>query len=110
MNEEIMKQVFPKAVAAVKEGICPFCHQKVDTNSFRDDLSRKEFGISGLCQKCQDDTFGAPEKKSDNPEDHNYRTEGECDGCGKKTEITMLHAKGATGRICPVMAMCDNCK
>lgn len=25
---------------------------------FRDDLSVKEFGISGLCQKCQDSVFG----------------------------------------------------
>lgn len=27
--------------------------------SFRDELSRKEFNISGLCQKCQDAIFGA---------------------------------------------------
>ena len=25
---------------------------------FRDDLSRKEFAISRMCQTCQDDTFG----------------------------------------------------
>ena len=25
---------------------------------FRDELSRKEFGISGLCQTCQDGIFG----------------------------------------------------
>jgi hypothetical protein len=25
---------------------------------FRDDLSRKEHTISGLCQKCQDEVFG----------------------------------------------------
>ena len=25
---------------------------------FRDELSRKEFGISGFCQSCQDDIFG----------------------------------------------------
>ena len=29
---------------------------------FRDELSRKEFGISGLCQGCQDGIFGAPEE------------------------------------------------
>ena len=58
MNEDIMKAMgFGKAVAAVKEGICPFCHQLVDINSFRDDLSRKEYKISGLCQKCQDEMF-----------------------------------------------------
>ena len=25
---------------------------------FRDELSRKEYGISGLCQPCQDGIFG----------------------------------------------------
>jgi len=25
---------------------------------FRDELSRKEHGISGFCQSCQDDVFG----------------------------------------------------
>jgi len=40
-----------------KLGICPFCKKKVDENSFKDDLSRREFEISGLCQKCQDDFF-----------------------------------------------------
>ena len=25
---------------------------------FKDDLSRREYSISGLCQKCQDEVFG----------------------------------------------------
>jgi len=29
---------------------------------FRDELSRKEHGISGLCQGCQDEIFGGPEE------------------------------------------------
>ncbi len=40
------------------KGICPFCNLKVDSNSLRDELSKKEFKISGLCQRCQDETFG----------------------------------------------------
>ena len=28
---------------------------------FRDELSRKEYTISGLCQKCQDSIFGGDE-------------------------------------------------
>jgi hypothetical protein len=28
---------------------------------FRDELSRKEYGISGLCQCCQDSVFGVEE-------------------------------------------------
>lgn len=38
-------------------GICPFCKKPVNIDEFRDDLSRKEYRISGLCQKCQDDFF-----------------------------------------------------
>ena len=30
---------------------------------FRDELSRKEFGISGLCQTCQDGIFGTDSNK-----------------------------------------------
>ena len=32
---------------------------------FRDELSRKEHGISGLCQVCQDDIFGGPEENDE---------------------------------------------
>jgi hypothetical protein len=28
-----------------------------EASTIRDDLSRKEFWISGMCQKCQDVTF-----------------------------------------------------
>ena len=36
---------------------CPFCGKEVSEDDFRDELSRKEFRISGLCQSCQDDFF-----------------------------------------------------
>ena len=29
---------------------------------FKDDLSRKEYRISGFCQKCQDEVFAPPEE------------------------------------------------
>lgn len=32
---------------------------------FRDDLSRREYGISGLCQSCQDNTFGYDPEESE---------------------------------------------
>lgn len=51
--------LFPREAAMVKELICPFCHVPVDTEGFRDQLSVKEFAISGLCQNCQDEVFGA---------------------------------------------------
>lgn len=37
---------------------CPFCRTDIFAGSFRNQISAKEYGISGLCQKCQDDTFG----------------------------------------------------
>lgn len=32
-----------------------------EATEFRDDLSRKEYRISGLCQKCQDSVFNHKE-------------------------------------------------
>jgi hypothetical protein len=45
-----------------------------------------------------------------NAEDENYRCVDNCDGCSEtKVEGTMLHATGATGRVCPVLFLCDKC-
>ncbi|MGQ9570186.1 MAG: hypothetical protein ACUVUQ_04960 [Thermodesulfovibrionales bacterium] len=46
-----MKNVLTKG-----EDYCVWCNEKI--TSFRDALSYKEWKISGLCQKCQDKTFG----------------------------------------------------
>lgn len=45
-----------------------------------------------------------------NAQDENYRTIDTCDSC-KETKVTgiMLHAAGATGRVCPVLFLCDEC-
>jgi hypothetical protein len=40
---------------ALDNGHCPMCGQPAI--EFRDSLSRKEFGISGMCQACQDTVF-----------------------------------------------------
>lgn len=59
MNKRILQQFgFGEEVKAVEQGICPLCKRKVNKDEFRDELSRKEFEISGLCQTCQDDIFG----------------------------------------------------
>ena len=42
----------------IEQGICSGCGSDVLDTTFRDELSFKEFTISGLCQKCQDDIFG----------------------------------------------------
>jgi len=47
---------------AIQENVCvpePIgCGRPVDMSEFRDDLSRREYRISGLCQSCQDAIFG----------------------------------------------------
>ena len=59
MNKRILQLAgFGEEVKAVERGDCPLCKHKVDKDEFRDELSRKEFEISGLCQSCQDDIFG----------------------------------------------------
>ena len=44
---------------SIKSGACTMC--KGEADKFRDDLSRKEYGISGMCQDCQDNIFGGAE-------------------------------------------------
>lgn len=59
MNPDIMKAFgFDKELKLVELGLCPFCKQKVEARDFRDETSRREHGISGLCQPCQDEMFG----------------------------------------------------
>jgi hypothetical protein len=59
MNEEVMKAMgFSKEIELKENGQCPFCGVHIGLIPFRDESSRKEFAISGLCQKCQDAVFG----------------------------------------------------
>lgn len=52
--------IFPGAKSAVQQKECPMCGKIINTSDeFRDELSRKEYSISGLCQNCQDAVFGA---------------------------------------------------
>lgn len=45
-----------KAGDLIDQGRCPCCAKVV--RNFKDELSRREFKISGLCQRCQDEVFG----------------------------------------------------
>ena len=59
MNEELMKKEgFAKEVERVRANLCPVCGVAIQPGEYRDDLSVKEAGISGMCQKCQDRVFG----------------------------------------------------
>jgi hypothetical protein len=55
--EDLGKTLFGRSRAASGDNqMCISCGN--DANFFRDKLSRKEYGISRLCQTCQDSVFG----------------------------------------------------
>jgi len=60
MNKYIMRQAgFDKKVMMVEHGICPTCCKSIGLcGGFRNDRSQREYEISGMCQKCQDEFFG----------------------------------------------------
>jgi hypothetical protein len=41
---------------AMQQGICTWCKRPI--SQFKDSASKQEYRISGLCQNCQDQTFG----------------------------------------------------
>jgi len=57
MVNEKLGLFFPAELEKIRSNKCPFCSCDIDITSFTDQLSLKEFHISGLCQKCQDETF-----------------------------------------------------
>ncbi len=61
-------------VTCIKEGTCITCDDAhgIIASSFRDDVSRKEYAISDMCQSCQDDVFGVSDDEPDEP----YEDEG----------------------------------
>jgi hypothetical protein len=55
--EDVTKQLFGRSRAqSLKSAICPCCGKPA--SQYRDDLSRREAEISGMCQACQDSVFG----------------------------------------------------
>ncbi len=58
-------------VEVIASGDCLTCDEARDlkATSFRDDISRKEYSISGMCQSCQDDVFGHDDVE---PEDEDW--------------------------------------
>jgi len=52
---------------ALHNNVCVIC--KGPASEFHDDLSRKEYSISAMCQACQDDTFKGAEECPTCPSD-----------------------------------------
>ena len=59
-KEETAFRLFGRSRSlAIAGGGCVKCGEVA--TDFRDELSRKEYGISGFCQPCQDSIFGVQE-------------------------------------------------
>jgi len=64
MNRNIIEQaqklglIKPNTMELIEDRKCPLCETRIDINEFNNDLSLKEFTISGMCQKCQNKIFG----------------------------------------------------
>jgi hypothetical protein len=55
-KDQMAMEFFGRSFTLAKAGVqCVSCGKAA--TEFRDQLSRKEYGISGLCQACQDEIF-----------------------------------------------------
>ena len=57
--DRVLKHIWGKdRVETIRAGLCMMCNNEFISENFRDELSEKEYTISGLCQECQDEIFG----------------------------------------------------
>jgi len=55
-KDQFAKRLFGRTRSEAKEkGICVDCGKKI--KGFKDELSSKEYEITGFCQECQDSVF-----------------------------------------------------
>lgn len=57
MNKAILDVFYPEAGQKFDDGLCVICETPIHDKDFKDTISRKEYEITGLCQKCQDETY-----------------------------------------------------
>ena len=60
----------PNRHTAMAQGKCVLC--AADASTFKDDISAKEYTISGLCQECQDEAF---DEEEDQFNDQDWRAD-----------------------------------
>jgi|TARA_R100001163_G_scaffold47323_1_gene35569 hypothetical protein len=71
----------------VREGTCVTCDaQGIIATSFRDDVSRKEYQISGMCQSCQDEVFGGEGEPESDPWDNEWADDDALGSAGMGTD------------------------
>jgi len=54
-----IENLFPGTRDAIATLHCPICRDKI--GHFKDQLSRREYEVSGLCQSCQSSIFSGEE-------------------------------------------------
>mgnify|MGYP003661838729 FL=1 len=59
--------LFPEKVDRILNGLCVTCDEEISLQALTqmNVISRKEYGISGMCQVCQDSVFSEPEEEDD---------------------------------------------
>ncbi len=58
LKDELSLRLFGRKLSeALEQGICVRCGARVRLEDFRDELSKKEYYLSGLCQRCQDEVW-----------------------------------------------------
>jgi len=63
VNERLAAQIYGFTRTSTSNCVCH--NRPQDRSTFRDEVSFKEFGISGLCQRGQDDVFGGDDLDED---------------------------------------------
>ena len=53
--KEIINNIFPEVAGRIENKVCPMCGKPI--SKFKNELSEREYKISGMCQICQDDFF-----------------------------------------------------
>jgi hypothetical protein len=59
MNDALENIFENNRIESIETDVCVHCHKPAV--EFTDELSRREFAISGLCQECQDKIFNYDE-------------------------------------------------
>ena len=50
-------RISPIARKHVEDNECPTCFSAIRDEDFKNEISKREYTISGMCQSCQDKTF-----------------------------------------------------
>lgn len=54
--KQMLEKIAPGTLDKAEQGLCTVCERPI--GKFKDRLSKREYGISGLCQSCQDNIWG----------------------------------------------------